>query len=526
MRSASFACRAATRRWRVFNETPRTKKICHLSSISPEHGQQLLQHRRHLTNSLAVASSSAHSFHGLDFPQEKSDAQDRRGVEVQEAEVVTSEQDNAQTRELIKEAVRAEMSAHSSVPTGDTLAGDNATDSAKGKEMGPYERKLQRMGEAKRHHEKIDKRSQALEYAQSCIEMGELYYQLGDMDRCQELFVENLQDLLNGNDTESIRVQMMIAQSMHALGAVHARCGEYDEASRWYEESLKRKREMMESGSDSQDDDVSGRGESASIFHRYELGRTYNGLAVLEVMRGGNGRYERAMSLFREAEHYYHPTSEKMERRDPCLQATDASLSLTKADIQKMTPQHVESIINVWSNMGELSRQHAKYEEAGKCFQLSLDAARMALENTHEQGSATNQIDVKEQGSVIVDLLVKVADNLISANKHDEAAEAYEQALHSHVFFRKCRNGGKSTQQGKIHQAATSALQPITTSAPKIKFNLSTATTIEAAIRNNLAHALAQIGNSRIQHTECYSVCFIGSAHAIDYGRAFYVCVN
>eukprot|EP00584_Thalassiosira_punctigera_P006540 CAMPEP_0172538224 /NCGR_PEP_ID=MMETSP1067-20121228/9657_1 /TAXON_ID=265564 ORGANISM="Thalassiosira punctigera, Strain Tpunct2005C2" /NCGR_SAMPLE_ID=MMETSP1067 /ASSEMBLY_ACC=CAM_ASM_000444 /LENGTH=625 /DNA_ID=CAMNT_0013323679 /DNA_START=60 /DNA_END=1938 /DNA_ORIENTATION=- len=460
--------------------------------------------RAEMLSASSALSSSPDSFHGLSLPEDEEKAKAKPRIE--EAEVVKSEEDKFATREMIKEMTRAEISAHSFVSSGKKNDAGGASSEKKPMALGPYERLSQQLNEAQHRHQSIDPH-QTSAYAQSCMDMGDLHYRLGHMDQSQEFYMDALKDLLSigdGGDPGSRRMQMMTAQSMHALGTIHARCGDYAEASHWYEESLKRKHELS--------DDIEGDGSTAPISHRYELGKTYNGLAALEVMRGGDVQWEKAMSLFQEAERnflYYYEREKMSQQEKPDRSESDvletvdvsATIIISKA-LRKMTPSQVESLVNVRSNMGELLRQRGKFEDAEEMLRLALDTARMALENDNEIDGTRSEIKTSaapidgptrdEQASAIVDLLVKIADNLTSAEKFDEAAEAYEHALSSHVFYR------RPSEEDDAKPQSSNALPATVHASTKIKFDLDAATTIEAAIRNNLAHALAQIGQDKL----------------------------
>ncbi|KAL7547781.1 hypothetical protein ACHAWF_011056 [Thalassiosira exigua] len=73
--------------------------------------------------------------------------------------------------------------------------------------------------------------------------------------------------------------EAIVAGSAHALGAISARCGEYDEARRWYDEALARKRRIVEAAEAAADDEG---GASSSSSARHELGKTLNAAAALE----------------------------------------------------------------------------------------------------------------------------------------------------------------------------------------------------------------------------------------------------
>lgn len=227
-----------------------------------------------------------------------------------------------------------------------------------------------------------------------------------------------------------------------------------------------------------------------------------------------------------------------MHRANP-LRATDAAAPpvrrIARSDVEAMPPHHVESVVNVRSNMAELLRQRGSYEDAANMLRSALDTAIIALEVHHRGGwgaagggggpssgtNATTTIDAapcptaEEWGNAVVDLMVKVADNLLSADDCDGAAEAYERALASHVHLRRRRGpidedggGGDGGDVGPTFAAATSnastqSLLPAATT--RVAFDLEAATAMESAIRNNLAHALARIGQDKLslEHYEC-----------------------
>ena len=127
--------------------------------------------------------------------------------------------------------------------------------------------------------------------------------------RCLELMGRNDGRGHNGNDDgdddndDHRRMQMMMAQCAHLLGAVHARCGKYDEARRWYEESLRKQCKVLGNIDDNggegagEDGDNNAADETMSsspILRRYhyELGKTYNSLAALEAMGEGEAGWD------------------------------------------------------------------------------------------------------------------------------------------------------------------------------------------------------------------------------------------
>ena len=496
----------ATQRCRYLQETI-SSKVHHRRQHHRRWQQNqsgIVQRRISNTVSAYLSSSPDASFHGLTLDGKKeepvanqqhnasqpSNTTPTTTTKIQEAEVVESEEEKQRTHEIIKEITRAELSAHSII--NDTSGNKNDHDASEGAIiLDPYERRLQQLNQAQQTHQIIDPQ-QTVQCVQSLMNMGELHYQLGDMKDSFETYMDALQRLMDGGDNGDAQQQeLMTAQCMHSIGAIHARCGEYDEALNWYEEALKKKQQLL---------------------NHYELGKTYNALAALEVMKGGEVQWDRAMLLFEDAERNYlhgygEADSEKQEGKD------GTSTQLTKETLGTMPPQHLNSLINVRSNMGELLKQRGQYQEAIEKLRLSLDMAKLALEVAHEKiasssSSTTSNVDElspDEQRNAIVDLQLKIADTFMSGKMYDEAAEAYEQALSSHIYFRKWIKDNKirgDTTEQSFNQQQT-ILPATIPDANTVKLDLTTATTVEAAIRSNLAQALANIGQEKLSMEHC-----------------------
>ena len=467
-----------------------------------QHQSESVQRSISSTVSAYLSSSPDAPFHGLTLDGKKEEpvvnqqhnasqpSNTTITTKIQEAEVVESEEERQRTHEVIKEITRAELSAHSII--NDTSGNKNDPDESEGAIiLDPYERRLQQLNQAQQTHQIIDPQ-QTVQYVQSLMNMSELHYQLGDMKDSFETYMDALQRLMDGGDNGDAQQQeLMTAQCMHSIGAIHARCGEYDEALNWYEEALKKKQQLL---------------------NHYELGKTYNALAALEVMKGGEVQWDRAMLLFEDAERNYlhcvgEVDSEKQEGKD------GSSTQLTKETLEIMPPQQLNSLINVRSNMGELLKQRGQYQEAIEKLRLSLDMAKLALEIAHEKtassfSSITSNVDEPspdEQRNAIVDLQLKVADTFMTGKMYDEAAEAYEQALSSHIYFRKWIKDNKirgDTTEQSFNQQQT-ILPATIPDANTVKLDLTTATTVEAAIRSNLAQALANIGQEKLSMEHC-----------------------
>lgn len=438
-----------------------------------------------LNSSWRSFSTSDSSFHGITLPEHEGKGEQEApkynsNPMIQEAEVVKSDEDKQKIRESIAEVVRAELSAYSTPKKGNAQYDDDGEVNA----LEGYERLLTMLYNAQARHDNMEQKTNTLEYTQSMMDLGELHYQLGNMEQSQDMYMSALKRLL-ANRIDDGGGKMLIARCMHSLGAVHARCGEFDEAFRWYEESLKRKTEIIGERSTS---------ESISSCH-FELGKTYNAFAALQTMRGGM-HWREAMSMFQLAErHQLHGHLGDDEHGD--VIGMDANVPI-KQIAGQLTPHHVQSIVNIRFNVGKLLQQHAHYDDAVDTFRAALDLARLDVERMtaddvteHDAALAVGHPTSFERKNAVVELLVQIADCLASTQNYDEAAQAYEEALCYHIFFRRWK-GNSSKSKGR----ESSCLPAI--SATNIKLDISNATTMEAAIRSNLARALAHIGQEKL----------------------------
>jgi tetratricopeptide (TPR) repeat protein len=226
------------------------------------------------------------------------------------------------------------------------------------------------------------------------------------------------------------------------------------------------------------------------------------------------------MFLFKEAErNYLHG----VHRTEGGSNDGERPAILSKEDVRRMTPRRVESLVTVRSNMGELLRQRGDDVASAGMIKSALDIARFALEDDHEgslAGSTQNNGTVGprrdsghafderdddntvERRNAIVDLYLQLGGVYMSASKYDDAAEAYEQALSCHVYFRKLGDVDDTVDpsRSRNRKSVLPAFTAKSTNPPEL--DLTIATRIEATIRRNLAHALAQIGqdNLSLQH--------------------------
>ncbi len=471
---------------------------------SPNHVERCRQQLSMSMHSKRISNSSD-SFQGLSLT-EKIDESIGNRSSIHEAEVVPSVEDMRKIRSLIKEATRAKMTAHYSDAGVSTEKSCDDVDGEEGKvKSDAYERRLHQLVEAQRLHREVDP-TQTLAYTHSCMIIGELKYEIGHLDDAQDMYMTALKNIMSINCNSGgidsgdehyegiVRGQLMIAQCMHSLGAIHARCGEHEEAVRWYNESLNRKQHILHEVSEP---------TARSFSLRFELGKTYNGLAILEIIKDGEVQWDNAVSLFRKAEwNYLHGYDTRTLNEQDIQSETDLK-PIDEATIQRMSPRHVEALINVRSNMGELLRQRGQYENAATTLWLALDLARISLDCVIEKEatkggtniiSSTSWLDgpcPEERRNVVVDLMLQIADALMSANNFDDAAASYEQALSAHISFR--------SQSKDTTRSDRKTFLPSTFTAPKMdNIDLSAATRVEATIRTNLAHALAQLGKDNL----------------------------
>ena len=453
----------------------------HIQQQNQQHNNWLQQ--LHAFSAVSDTSTDT-SFHGISLDGKKdketttqhhkynppSPATNSSNQIIQDAQVVTSDEEKQRTHESIKEITKAELSAHSI----SSLEDDNTTLDT------PYDRRLKQLNEAQLCHESIDDQC-TISYAKSYMNIGELHYQLGHMQDSQEMYLNALQTLMDdsNNNSNNGDTQLMIAKCMHSLGAIHARLGEFDEAFQWYEESLKNKQQILDEAGDA--------AINRDIY--YELGLSYNGIASLEVMKGGEVQWERALSGFKEAERNYLLVYADIID----FQGDGSSTILTKEILEQVLPHHLASLVSVRSNMGELLRQRGQYPQAVEKFRLALDIAKISLEIIHESNNSDQVVDgpsLDEQRNKIVDIQLKIADTFMHAKCYDDAAETYEQALNSHTYFRRWNSQDDNSQR--------SVLPATIPDARIVEYDIKSATSVEAAIRSNLANALSQIGQERL----------------------------
>lgn len=512
-----------------FNNALSTERMHPLSFSSPSFATSYFH---------STSASPSESFHGLSLDEDATSSKrintrehqhppanaTRGDAAIPEAQVVKTERDKQRTRDLIAELVRAEILAYSSHKnnshsgvTGDDSAA-NTSDTAG---LGPYERQMLQLQRVMESHSKYSEAEDPLQYAKSCSNVGEWNYRMGRMEQCQEILLDGLQVLMERDVLfDENETRLVKAQIMHSLGAVMARCGEYDEAFRWYEESLKLKRDLLNESSKFQTC-------SANEYH-YEMGKTLNGLAALEVMSRGEGvDWEKAMTLFRDAERNYLHRYQQFAPKERNLSGpyNDESFSapewnhIPEAMVRQMTPHLVQLVINVRSNMGELLKQQGRHGEAVEMFRMALDLAQMDVvrmahsrnedtlhNNTDEKksesfddlDSLSIELTPEERRNAVVDLLIKVADSHIAYENYDEAAASYEQALASHVAFRKLTGDESNEFTETLSNQLNTRLPAAASTTVDIPLDIVNATTIEAAIRNNLAHALVRIDQEKL----------------------------
>ena len=480
--------------------------VSYLSTSHHRHDHNL-KLRIRLSASSHFHSSSillSDSFHGLTLDYKVSESKHgnvhiKGNSSIQEAQIVKTEKDKQKTRELIAELVRAEMLSHTSPKINEGRCGGSSDDEAS-KALSPYERQMIYLEQAILQHAKIPE-NDVLKFSKSSKILGDMHYKIGHMEQAQVKLMDGLQALIENscNDVHKNEVQLIKSQIMHLLGAVMARCGEYDESLSWYDEALKLKCDLL---NESKSNTITSR-------HHYEIGKTLNGLAALEVMsNGANANWEKATGLFQDAEknylyHYKQFTGRK---------SNNGFYEIPREMVQLMSPYLVQLVINVRSNMGELYRQQMKYVDAVEMFQMALDLAQMDvsrmsiqsqncetnLDVSHDLESLFNEPSLEERRNAVIDLLVRVADGHVVNQSYDEAAASYEQALLFHVKFRSLTGNETDSSSENLLNNLNTRLPAATLKTVNIPLDLVNATTVEAAIRNNLAHALTRIGQEKL----------------------------
>jgi tetratricopeptide (TPR) repeat protein len=449
------------------------------------------------------SSCSSDSFHGLSlddkFPEDKhptSTPNETNKPIVQEAQVVKSEEDKRKTRELIAELVRAEILAHTSPKSK-----ASEDDTSNTKKLSPYEQQMMQLERSMEAHAQLSP-DEPFQFSKSCRNVGEMQYRMGHMEQAQEILLVGLQTLIEDTPNgDKDAIQLVKAQIMHLLGAVMARCGEFDEAHNWYGESLKLKSNMLNATQTTSE---------ISRLH-YEVGKTLNGLAALEVMATAD--WEKASSLFHDAERsFLHDYQHFLG--DENVHNVLGWDEVPKEMVDLMTPHLVQLVINVRSNMGELFRQQKRHSDAVEMFTLALDLAQMDVSrmsaeainadvqaNSSELGDpdcSPDEPSPEERRNTVVDLLIKLADCHAASESYDDAAASYEQALASHVQFRKLSGKECNRFTEKLAERLNTRLPAATFSTVNIPLDIVSATTMEAAIRNNLAHSLTRVGQPKL----------------------------
>ena len=188
--------------------------------------------------------------------------------------------------------------------------------------------------------------------------------------------------------------------------------------------------------------------QSDESQYHYEMGKTINGLAAVEVMSGaGSTDWEKAMMLFQDSEHnYLHQYRRFAQMNDEGVTNWE---NIPQEMVEEMTPHLVQLVIDVRSSMGEVLRQQGRHWEAVEVLHKALDLARMDVTrmnanehqvNNDELDSMPNDPTLEARRNAVVDLMVKIADSHIADENYNYAASSYEKALvlHSRHLFARC----------------------------------------------------------------------------------------
>ena len=336
---------------------------------------------------------------------------------------------------------------------------------------GSYDRLVGELSSALDHLEQVmaqqDDAQVMIDALQSA---GKCYWNLGFLDEARDLHEDSLSRLIDlhssdGSNTTDGDQQgkpphhPAIASTLHWLGSIHARSGHPAEAARWYGSALDMKRRVWR-----------------RTFHP-EIGKTLNGLALIEVAQAGmddeggiavvddEEAWRRALDLFEEAERNY--TYANMDRGGGGRTGIAKSAADNNGEDISSSPEDEEDYSNhpdlamICENMALLFRRNNEDKAA-------LARYRQALE-IRQTGSDPDVAGGAGDGKIL-DLMLGIADCLRALSKFDEASELYEQVLQSHI---------KDTRR-KAEQAPQDGVE--------------TRTALEAVIRHNLGLVHAQCG--------------------------------
>ena len=213
-----------------------------------------------------------------------------------------------------------------------------------------------------------------------------------------------------------------IATTLHIIGSIQSRLKETEDAKKWFDASLTMKRILL--------------CDELGYEHHYELGKTYNGLAIvgLQTLDDEEGDVNSVsimdiIKLFELAENHFVYHGERTGGEIKCNKDNDDNLSNSNAELEDgyvgdsmADHPHVASINE---NIAMLYRKHGDFSMA---LQKYKEALRIRMLWT-----PTQQIESLGD-STIVNLKMDIGDCFKALQKYEDGLEEYEDALRLHLL--------------------------------------------------------------------------------------------
>ncbi len=262
----------------------------------------------------------------------------------------------------------------------------------------------------------------------------------------------------NDDDDNGIPQHMDIASTLHFFGSIQSRLHELDDAKKWFDASLKMKQYLL--------CNVLG------YEHHYELGKTYNGLAIV----GLQSSYEDSNSvlevirLFELAEmNYIHHG----EREDDDDQIMDDPPDMEDGYLGDSMADH-PNVASINENMAMLYRKHGDFPMALQKYKEALRKRILWI--------PTDQLESVGDPNV-VNLKMDIGDCFKAIEQHQQALDEYEEALRLHLLvIRRMRRNQRHENDSE------SLISPM-----------------EGILRHNIGNMHAQLGRHQVAMEEYQS---------------------
>jgi len=328
-----------------------------------------------------------------------------------------------------------------------------------------------------------DNKPQEEELVEAMRDVAQQQWKLGSLDKAlhtQTKILQNSTSLLPNPSDDCGEV----AKTMHEIGRIHLRIGNYPECQRWLESALEMKRRLYNNGLLVGGD---GSGSGSSVRHR-EIGRTLNALALLHLRVLSSGMIEEeeeddesvhvALSLMQEAESHYRHHGTTTDLTDP----SDVPQNTLNSDHPDLAGICENMAMLHRRNQRDLSTALDQYEEALRIRETMRKAA-------------TSSGGCSEEEMKIVGLLMDIGDCLGGGGKgglerYSEAVERYKEALNVHATMVR-RERLEATMEAHHRNTYTNDIVPtgrnsLTNPTGEV------GTSVEGVIRHNIGNVHAQ----------------------------------